>query len=229
MSLIPLFVSCSRGVEPLLVTELTALGAVEAREGRGGVRCQATLETAYRACLWSRLASRVLMPLADFPFTGTGEAPRPRMASGGAPRRASVWGVVDEDDEGAAPTEAGGDENDAAAETPAVAAINDAQAIYEAGRRIVWPGCSPATAASRSKSPAARRASPTRISPASSSRMRSSTAFVPPASTGRASISKTPTSACTCTWVRAVARSVSISPATACTAAAIARAASKRR
>lgn len=63
---LPLFVTCSRGVEPLLVAELTALGAVEAREARGGVACKATLETAYRACLWSRLASRVLLPLKSF-------------------------------------------------------------------------------------------------------------------------------------------------------------------
>jgi len=63
---LPLFVTCSRGVEPLLVAELTALGASEAREARGGVACKATLEIAYRACLWSRLASRVLLPLKTF-------------------------------------------------------------------------------------------------------------------------------------------------------------------
>lgn len=62
----PLFVTCSRGVEPLLVAELTALGAIGAGEKRGGVACSATLETAYRACLWSRLASRVLLPLKTF-------------------------------------------------------------------------------------------------------------------------------------------------------------------
>ncbi|HET8882127.1 MAG TPA: THUMP domain-containing protein, partial [Solimonas sp.] len=63
---LPLFVTCSRGIEPLLVAELTALGASEAKEARGGVACKATLETAYRACLWSRLASRVLLPLKTF-------------------------------------------------------------------------------------------------------------------------------------------------------------------
>lgn len=66
MSDFPLFVTCSRGVEPLLVAELAALGAAEAREARGGVACRATLEVAYRACLWSRLASRVLLPLHGF-------------------------------------------------------------------------------------------------------------------------------------------------------------------
>ncbi|MGH8443880.1 MAG: THUMP domain-containing protein, partial [Solimonas sp.] len=68
MDAFPLFVTCSRGVEPLLVAELTALGAIDAREKRGGVACSATLETAYRACLWTRLASRVLLPLKTFPL-----------------------------------------------------------------------------------------------------------------------------------------------------------------
>src|SRR3546814_10478964 len=63
---LPLFVTCSRGIEPLLVAELTTLGVSEAREARGGVAGKATLETAYRACLWSRLASRVLLPLKTF-------------------------------------------------------------------------------------------------------------------------------------------------------------------
>jgi 23S rRNA (guanine2445-N2)-methyltransferase / 23S rRNA (guanine2069-N7)-methyltransferase len=66
MYFLPLFVTCSRGIEPLLVAELTALGAPEAKEARGGVACRATLETAYRVCLWSRLASRVLLPLKTF-------------------------------------------------------------------------------------------------------------------------------------------------------------------
>lgn len=69
MSTHPLFLTCPRGVEPLLVEELRALGATELREARGGVSAQGTLETAYRACLWSRLASRVLLPLIQFPLT----------------------------------------------------------------------------------------------------------------------------------------------------------------
>lgn len=61
-----LFATCPRGLEPLLVTELLALGAVEARERSGGVACSGPRELAYRACLWSRLASRVLLPLKSF-------------------------------------------------------------------------------------------------------------------------------------------------------------------
>ena len=63
-----LFVTCPRGLEPLLVTELLALGAAEAKERSGGVACSGDRLLAYRACLWSRLASRVLLPLANFPL-----------------------------------------------------------------------------------------------------------------------------------------------------------------
>jgi len=62
-----LFLSCPAGVEPLLAAEATALGGCEVKERRGGVGLLANLDTAYRVCLWSRLASRVLMPLADAP------------------------------------------------------------------------------------------------------------------------------------------------------------------
>lgn len=69
MSALPLFVTCPRGVEPLLLTELQGLGAVALKERPGGVAAEADRETAYRICLWSRLASRVLMPLTRFPLT----------------------------------------------------------------------------------------------------------------------------------------------------------------
>ena len=55
------------GIEPLLAAELTALGAAAIKPGRGGIRVQGALELAYRACLWLRTASRVLLPLAEFP------------------------------------------------------------------------------------------------------------------------------------------------------------------
>jgi len=61
------FATAPRGVEPMLADELRALGALEIAETRAGVSFVGTLETAYRVCLWSRLASRVLMPLAEFP------------------------------------------------------------------------------------------------------------------------------------------------------------------
>jgi 23S rRNA (guanine2445-N2)-methyltransferase / 23S rRNA (guanine2069-N7)-methyltransferase len=64
-SRLSLFLSCGRGLEPLLAQEATALGALEAREQNGGVACAGDWAFAYRACLWSRLASRVLLQLAQ--------------------------------------------------------------------------------------------------------------------------------------------------------------------
>jgi 23S rRNA (guanine2445-N2)-methyltransferase / 23S rRNA (guanine2069-N7)-methyltransferase len=60
------FATCPKGLEYLLRDELVAMGAAEVREALAGAHFSGTLETAYRACLWSRLASRVLMPLAEF-------------------------------------------------------------------------------------------------------------------------------------------------------------------
>ena len=64
----PLFATAPRGVEGLLLDELRLLGATDLKETLGGVAARGTLETAYRLCLWSRLASRVLLPLARFPI-----------------------------------------------------------------------------------------------------------------------------------------------------------------
>jgi 23S rRNA (guanine2445-N2)-methyltransferase / 23S rRNA (guanine2069-N7)-methyltransferase len=65
---LPLFVTCPRGVEPLLVTELAGFGVTQMKERPGGVAGVGDRTAAYRACLWSRLASRVLMPLKTFPL-----------------------------------------------------------------------------------------------------------------------------------------------------------------
>ena len=61
------FAVCANGIEPLLADELRALGAADVRETRAGASFAGGLATAYRICLWSRLASRVLLPLARFP------------------------------------------------------------------------------------------------------------------------------------------------------------------
>ncbi|TCO40393.1 bifunctional 23S rRNA (guanine(2069)-N(7))-methyltransferase RlmK/23S rRNA (guanine(2445)-N(2))-methyltransferase RlmL [Dokdonella fugitiva] len=61
-----LFATCPKGLEYLLRDELRALGADDAREALAGVHFSGPLELAYRACLWSRLASRVLLQLAEF-------------------------------------------------------------------------------------------------------------------------------------------------------------------
>lgn len=61
------FATTPKGIEPLLAEELEALGAVRVTPGRGGVSFQGPLTMAYRACLWSRTAGRVLLPLTGFP------------------------------------------------------------------------------------------------------------------------------------------------------------------
>ncbi|MDE2150505.1 MAG: bifunctional 23S rRNA (guanine(2069)-N(7))-methyltransferase RlmK/23S rRNA (guanine(2445)-N(2))-methyltransferase RlmL [Gammaproteobacteria bacterium] len=62
----PVFAAvCARGVEPLLAIELSALGASVAAAATGEVRFSGAPAIAYRACLWSRLATRILQPLAE--------------------------------------------------------------------------------------------------------------------------------------------------------------------
>ncbi|MDN5873515.1 MAG: THUMP domain-containing protein, partial [Sinobacteraceae bacterium] len=62
----PLFVTCPRGMEALLAAELENLGGAAPRQKAGGVATAAETADIYRICLWSRLASRVLLPLVQF-------------------------------------------------------------------------------------------------------------------------------------------------------------------
>jgi 23S rRNA (guanine2445-N2)-methyltransferase / 23S rRNA (guanine2069-N7)-methyltransferase len=71
------FATTPKGMEALLADELKALGAERLEQTRAGVAFKGKLETAYRVCLWSRLANRVLLPLAKFP------APTPEKLYGG--------------------------------------------------------------------------------------------------------------------------------------------------
>ena len=59
----------ARGLSDLLAGELRAIGAAEVRERGGGVAFTGTLETGYRACLESRVASRVLLEVHAGPFS----------------------------------------------------------------------------------------------------------------------------------------------------------------
>lgn len=59
------FASCPSGVADLLATELRQLGAERIHEQKAGVMFEGGLETGYRACLWSRTASRVLLQLGE--------------------------------------------------------------------------------------------------------------------------------------------------------------------
>lgn len=52
---------------------MQACGAVEVRERAGGVAFGTTLESAYRACLWSRIANRVYLEVAQFEARDTEE------------------------------------------------------------------------------------------------------------------------------------------------------------
>ncbi|ELX8379077.1 bifunctional 23S rRNA (guanine(2069)-N(7))-methyltransferase RlmK/23S rRNA (guanine(2445)-N(2))-methyltransferase RlmL [Providencia vermicola] len=61
-----LFASTARGLEELLKSELEALGASQCKIAQGGVYFQADERVMYQSLLWSRLASRILLPLNEF-------------------------------------------------------------------------------------------------------------------------------------------------------------------
>ncbi|RLA00237.1 MAG: bifunctional 23S rRNA (guanine(2069)-N(7))-methyltransferase RlmK/23S rRNA (guanine(2445)-N(2))-methyltransferase RlmL [Gammaproteobacteria bacterium] len=58
---------CPKGLEALLIEELASLGATSLKESLGSVSFDAELATAYRICLWSRLANRILLVLSTGP------------------------------------------------------------------------------------------------------------------------------------------------------------------
>lgn len=57
--------ACPKGIEPLLAAEIRDLGGEVERETHLGVLWLGDLQTAYRFCLWTRLASRLLFPLHE--------------------------------------------------------------------------------------------------------------------------------------------------------------------
>ena len=60
-----LFATTARGFEELLKSELTELGAQDAKVAQGGVHYWADDETLYRTLLGSRLSSRILLPIVQ--------------------------------------------------------------------------------------------------------------------------------------------------------------------
>jgi len=60
------YAPASRGLADLLAQELRECGATDIAERGAGAAFNASLETAYRACLWSRVANRVLLEIASF-------------------------------------------------------------------------------------------------------------------------------------------------------------------
>lgn len=61
-----LFASTPLNIEDLLVSELESFGAGNIKQVKAGVHFTGTLETAYKVCLWSRTANRVLLPIKEF-------------------------------------------------------------------------------------------------------------------------------------------------------------------
>lgn len=61
------FATAPKGLELLLAEELRQLGAGTAAEKLAGVAFTGDLALAYKACLWSRLANRILLPLKTLP------------------------------------------------------------------------------------------------------------------------------------------------------------------
>jgi 23S rRNA (guanine2445-N2)-methyltransferase / 23S rRNA (guanine2069-N7)-methyltransferase len=68
-----LLATCPKGIESLLADELTALGASPGKTTVAGVYFAADQATAYRVCLWSRLANRIILILAREPMIETAD------------------------------------------------------------------------------------------------------------------------------------------------------------
>lgn len=60
-----LFASTARGLEELLKTELEGLGATACQVVQGGVHFQGDTRLLYQSLMWSRLASRIMLPLGE--------------------------------------------------------------------------------------------------------------------------------------------------------------------
>ena len=65
MALLEYFATCPKGLESLLLEEMKTLGAETVRETVAGVYFTGDAAFAYKACLWSRLANKILLPIAS--------------------------------------------------------------------------------------------------------------------------------------------------------------------
>lgn len=61
-----IFATCPKGLEELLAKELESLGAKKTGLTVAGVFAEGKINFAYKACLWSRIANKILVPLAKF-------------------------------------------------------------------------------------------------------------------------------------------------------------------
>ena len=60
------FASCPLGLEGLLFNEISDLGITKVKETTAGVSFEGTMTDAYKVCLWTHFASRVLLSLSTF-------------------------------------------------------------------------------------------------------------------------------------------------------------------
>ena len=60
------FATTAKGMELILADELEQIGGTQVKSAAGGVYFDGDMEMALRVCLWSRLANRVLLPLARY-------------------------------------------------------------------------------------------------------------------------------------------------------------------
>jgi len=67
------FATCPKLLEGLLEDELRQLGALQLKQTVAGVFFEGPVQIAYKACLWSRLANRILFVIGHFPVTSTEE------------------------------------------------------------------------------------------------------------------------------------------------------------
>jgi len=58
--------TCAYGTENLLENEIKKIGVSDVKKTSGAVEFSASLKVAYTLCLWSRIASRVLLHISDF-------------------------------------------------------------------------------------------------------------------------------------------------------------------
>ena len=63
-----LFITCPRGLEPILAQEIAQQNCTQIAPTDGGVSARGSLEHVYRINLYSRTASRVLLQLAQAPY-----------------------------------------------------------------------------------------------------------------------------------------------------------------
>jgi 23S rRNA (guanine2445-N2)-methyltransferase / 23S rRNA (guanine2069-N7)-methyltransferase len=69
MSTYQLFATTPKAMEDILADELRSLGADKVKSTIAGAYFEGDLATAYRVCLWSRIANRVLLQLSTFKVT----------------------------------------------------------------------------------------------------------------------------------------------------------------